>query len=652
MLKKLLKSFMLFSMIFLLNNSFIDVIAYAAQQNTAVSSETASTSSETTSTVSSGTDNENLKDSTDTKSSKDNSSKSSADSSTSTSDKDDKTETEEFIDYGWKTVDNKKYYIVNNKVLEKTGWFMEKDANKKLSKNSENYKAKYYLDKDFSAVVGWKQIQSNWYYFNSEGIMQTGLILDGDNRYYLDDSGVMQIGWEKIDGYTYYFDQYGHAAVGKGLLESKWYFFDDNGRLEKGFYNYNGKTYYSDQNGVMVTNKWISTSSHKYYIKADSSVAIGNIFIDGVMEKFNKNGYYEGSDSSDKNYLYVHHLNVGNADCAFIKLPSGETVLIDTGDTATTKTLIDFLNKQNLKTEPFQSKIDVQASTANDINNTEDNIDNTKDNINTSSNDNVSTSNATITDNTNNSTNESANTKINNGKGVIDYVVLTHPHSDHIGGMIELMKNFNIGKVLVPKYFELKDYSEGVTVTEENKSEVNMVKHDYEIYKETMDALSKSGIPLAQAKPESYIDSENILKFLNIDKDYSDLGLKNFSGPYWAVNDNSAIVYLNYYDLQELFTGDMQWNSEKDFSSRKALNGGSVDILKVPHHGNVGSSSYTFIGYVKPTIGIISRAKESINTTNEPYDTLTTCGVNIYETSEKDGVSVYATKDNWSIEDK
>ena len=64
------------------------------------------------------------------------------------------------------------------------------------------------------------------------------------------------------------------------------------------------------------------------------------------------------------------------------------------------------------------------------------------------------------------------------------------------------------------------------------------------------------------------------------------------------------------------------------------------------------NSSYTFIDYVNPDIGIITRSKDRINTTNEPYEVLKTCGVNVYEIGLTNGISVYATKDNWNIETK
>lgn len=618
MFKNFLKNLSLFSIIILFMGPTIENTVYASEQDTNTNIATSSSII-----ADSSKDSKNKAVTSDTYS-KD----STSSSSNMINQEDDKLkntsvteEKEEVIDYGWKTIDNKKYYIVNNKILETSGWFMEKDVNPNIKIKDKNYDYKYYLDKDFSVIAGWKEIDNTWYYFDSEGVMQKGWI-DDNALYYLDDSGEMKTGWNKIGTDTFYFNQYGQAAIGKKLIDSKWYFFDEEGRLQKGFYEHNGKTFYSDEYGVMVTNQWIKKGNHKFYIKSDGSIAIGDLFLNGIMEKFDNNGHSIGYDITAKNDMFVKFLNVGNADCEFIKLPSGETVLIDTGDTTTTTTLINFLKSQNLRTEFFVPNSNGQVF-----------------NDDTLKNDNEININTTTS------------VRINNTKKpVIDYVVLTHPHSDHIGGVIELLKNFNVGKFIIPKYFEMKDYTAGTNSITQDK--IDIIKYDYKIYQSTMEALSQSGVPIVQAKSDAFIDSEHILQFLHLDKDYSKLDSDTYYSEYGAFNDNSAIVYLNYHDFQCLFSADIQWKAENDFSTRKALRGNEVDILKVPHHGNVGSSSYTFVGYVNPSVGIISRTKDRINTKSEPYDVLTTCGVNIYEISLTDGVSVYVTKDNWNIETK
>lgn len=611
MMTKYFKSFILFFLICLSFHLFTETIVYAEQQTNEISQKT----NEST-----------LHNSTNEDSSKNTNKDISTSVSSNESEKDSKKDTdnnnnnnnnatavpnkqeEVSIPYGWKTIDSKKYYIVSDKVLEKTGWFMEKDVNPDITSKDKGYDDKYYLDSDFSVVIGWKEIDGTWYYFNKDGILQTGWVYD-NNIYYTDKNGAMETGWQKINGDTYYFDQYGHMATHKTLIDDNWYFFSDDGQLQKGLYYYKNKEYYSDDKGIMVVNTWVDSRNHKYYIKSDGSVATGKLYLNGTMEDFNSNGYYQGSDKNDKDYLFVRHLNVGNADCAFIRLPSGETVLIDTGDTTTSSTLIDFLNSQNLKKDFFQSTTSSSVQAV-----------------------------------------ESNTSKTSNGKGVVDYVVLTHPHSDHIGGVIDLLKNFNVGKILVPKYFEMKDFA-SMNDTTSSASEKEIMKHDYEVYTATMNAIKKSGVPLVTAEPKSYIDSENILQFVHADKDYPSFEASNPYQEYTLLNNNSALVYLNYHDLQELFAADIEWGAENDFVSRKALDGKEVDVLKIPHHGNPTSSSYPFIGYVNPIIGIISRAQESISTTNESYNVLTTCGVNIFETSsDPAGISVYSTKDNWNVE--
>jgi len=480
----------------------------------------------------------------------------------------------------WKNIEGKLHYVTKDGIVEKTGWFKEKEENP--STNNDNY---YYLDKDHAATIGWKEIEKSWYYFNEAGIKQTGWKLIDYNWYHLDKNGIMETGWINDDGNTYYLSGEGTMTLDKKYIDDNWYFFGTTGILQKGLYSYKGKTYYSDKNGVMGANQWVKTTNDQYYVKADSSVATGYAIIDNVSEKFDSNGKFIGSVEME-NHLFMKQLSVGDADCAFIKLPSGETALIDTGTPQTAQEVIDFLNQQDLKKE--------------------------------------------------------------DNKGVIDYVIITHAHSDHIGGLASLLDKFKVKKVYMPSDAIMKDWYSGVKVTTKNAANVQMMKTDYEVYNDAVKAMNDKNMKFTNTKKGEFIDKDKILQFVESDKNFGPIGSDPTTANYWGINENSAIVYLNYGDLQYLFAADMEWNSEKDFWVNNLLDGRTVDVLKVPHHGHDTSSTVDFIQYLNPTIGIISRSKESIQK-NIAYSNLISNKVSLYETSAKDGISIYATPENWTI---
>lgn len=492
---------------------------------------------------------------------------------------------EEEIVPHWENVGGKLYYVTKDGIVEEIGWFKEKDENPDADNDNE-----YYLDKNHAAVTGWKKIGTQWYYFNEYGVKQTGWQLINYNWYHLDKNGVMEKGWIEDNGYKYYLNDSGVMVSGKKYIDDNWYFFSNDGRLQTGFYIYGGVKYYSTKEGIMVTNQWVKTKSNSYYVKADSSVATGSIIIDGKLEVFDENGHHTDTKDVD-DYLFVKYLNVGDADCQFIKLPNGETALIDTGDVSTRKELVDFLNDQKLRKK--------------------------------------------------------------NGKKYIDYIIITHAHSDHIGGLEAVLENFEVGKIYMPKNAVIDKWYSGLKVSDEvSQADIDMLKYDYEVYRDAAKAVKAKNLKFINPVRGEYIDSDKILQFVESGKDFGPIGSQEHLGEYWGINDNSAVVYLNYGDFQCLFTGDMEWTSEKDFWVNDLLDGREVDLLKVPHHGHDTSSTVDFLNYVNPSVGIISRAEGSIEK-NTAYNNLVTNGVTIYETSQSKngGISVYSTEDNWSMSD-
>ncbi|MBE7054766.1 MAG: MBL fold metallo-hydrolase [Ruminococcaceae bacterium] len=153
----------------------------------------------------------------------------------------------------------------------------------------------------------------------------------------------------------------------------------------------------------------------------------------------------------------------------------------------------------------------------------------------------------------------------------IDYVVATHPHEDHIGGMTEIIENFDIDIFYMP-------WSISTSYTYENM----------------LDTLSEKRVEVHKAELGRTIFSSGPIEITVLspeeDTEYSDL------------NDASAVVRLQYGETVFLFTGDAGEMIEEDLCDFNI----DSDVLKVGHHGSETSSSEAFIQKVSPEIAIIS----------------------------------------------
>lgn len=151
----------------------------------------------------------------------------------------------------------------------------------------------------------------------------------------------------------------------------------------------------------------------------------------------------------------------------------------------------------------------------------------------------------------------------------IDYVVGTHPHEDHIGGLDDVIRTFDIGSVYMPK-----------------------VTADTKTFEDVLDAVAEKGLSINTAKAGvSIVDVE-------------DLSVKMLApvlDEYDNTNDYSAVIKVVYGDTSFLFTGDAEEYAE-------SLITGDVDsdVLKVGHHGSSTSTGEAFLERVSPSYAVIS----------------------------------------------
>ena len=242
------------------------------------------------------------------------------------------------------------------------------------------------------------------------------------------------------------------------------------------------------------------------------------------------------------NDLKAYFIDVGQGDCAFIELPTGETMLIDAGNAGNGTDIVNFIKGKQYS----------------DIN----------------------------------------------------YVVATHPHADHIGGMAEVLSSFEIGKMYMPKK-----------------------AHNTKVYDELLDTIENENIALYTAKAGVNISTNGRVTI--------DL-IAPVSDSYSNLNNYSAVVKITYGDTVFLFMGDAENEVEREILNNDV--NVDADVLKVGHHGSHSSSSQSFISAVSPNAAVISAG--SGNQYGHPHDEtlalLNKADIDIYRTDEVGTICITA----------
>ncbi|HAT4161237.1 TPA: MBL fold metallo-hydrolase [Clostridium perfringens] len=165
-------------------------------------------------------------------------------------------------------------------------------------------------------------------------------------------------------------------------------------------------------------------------------------------------------------------------------------------------------------------------------------------------------------------------------KNIDDFelVIATHPHEDHIGGMVDVFKEYEVKSFYSPK------------ITHTTKTYENLVK-----------AVKDEGLKTKELKGGMVIDLGEGAKFEVFTPQKSE---------YEELNDYSPIMKLSFGDTSYLFTGDAEKLAEEEALAKYKTSLDS-DVIKFGHHGSSSSSSNAFIEAVSPKYGIISCAKDN-----------------------------------------
>lgn len=182
----------------------------------------------------------------------------------------------------------------------------------------------------------------------------------------------------------------------------------------------------------------------------------------------------------------------------------------------------------------------------------------------------------------------------------IDYLVATHPHEDHIGGMVKVIEAFEIGEVYMPK-----------------------VTHTSKTYENLLLAIQDKGLKIMAARAGVNIIEEEGLKAVFV---------APCSAHYDNLNNYSAVVKVQYGKTSFLLAGDAEAEAEQEMlGGEEEL---KADVLKVGHHGSSTSTTEPFLDAVSPKYAVISSGEG--NQYGHPHQ----------ETLERlcrDGIEIYRT---------
>lgn len=180
------------------------------------------------------------------------------------------------------------------------------------------------------------------------------------------------------------------------------------------------------------------------------------------------------------------------------------------------------------------------------------------------------------------------------GEIVFDFVLGTHAHSDHLGGFDTII---NDNDVTVKMAFLKKYRPETINRYERTRWD------NQEVYDQMVSALQAKNIPISDQFPPGGMMLGNFkLDFFNTEYDTS--------GKLVGDNDNSVVTRVTKGTRTALLTGDLD-NLSGD-ERRVARQVGHIDLLKLGHHGYIGSTTFGFVHTLRPKYAVATNWRAAV----------------------------------------
>ena len=213
---------------------------------------------------------------------------------------------------------------------------------------------------------------------------------------------------------------------------------------------------------------------------------------------------------------------------------------------------------------------------------------------------------------------------LDKGYTKIDYIFISHFDQDHVGGILTILQEIKVKKVIISKQ-------------EENS----------ENYQKFLEIIKEKGVSVAIVKMGDRVKIENGIYF-DILWPTSEQIQEN------KLNNNSLVMKMYYHNFSVLFTGDIEEKAEKKIleTYKSEKNKLVSNVLKVAHHGSKTSTIKGFLDTVNPKIALIGVGKNNMfhHPSEEIIDKLKEYGAIIYRTDERGEITIRVNgKGNFKI---
>lgn len=194
----------------------------------------------------------------------------------------------------------------------------------------------------------------------------------------------------------------------------------------------------------------------------------------------------------------------------------------------------------------------------------------------------------------------------------LNVVALTHAHQDHLGGLVAILENFQVGRLWIGREVSSSGLARLEQLARDRKIPV-----EHELRGKSFDWDGVGGEFLApEASPDDSFSS--------------------------AKNDDSLVLRLRFGERAFLLPGDAEKQSEHEILDGNPAEAVRADVLKIGHHGGKNSTTQPFLEAVRPQIGIISvgAANPYGHPSPELLERLEAAGVRILRTDRAGAVHV------------